>query len=321
MSSIQNPPRISDIGQNIETLFKEWSKNNCITTGQVEYLNRMYLNMLKNKKSIHSFFDSIFKQRSLKNYINKFILEQDQNYGSISDVAKLNYEILGPLVKQIEKNTKLKKSERTVVQEQFSLEEISSLINRPIIDYKDLRIYDLRKLIRYNPYISFIYMINDKTNIPKNRVTVLEHTYQYEYGIQESKACPNNKMVYIRFYDMLVLDYDNITLDQVKNLLGKTEYLFRIYKTYKGFHVFLISHIIPYNNPMSISISKILQSDLMYVIYSKFNGYNVRLTPKINYDETITHEFVCDYCVGPDPVPIYEEFINILKIFDEKNAI
>jgi hypothetical protein len=284
-------------------LYKKWDSDNYITHGQYEHLKRLFkrLNTNETFEDYLTNFQKVFNKMSIGS----------ETLNSLN----IKYTDYIKLTKYMEQNILLNEDEYNIISNFFTISEINNTLKRIIMTYNDLRMYDLRKLLRYNPYLSFNIMIDDKKNIPKNNVKILAYTNQFEYGIQESKSCLNKQMYYIRFYDMLILDYDNINYEQLIDILSKysDNYLFRIYKTYKGFHVFVISHIITYNN--CIEEAKLFESDLMYIIYSKYNGFNIRLTPKIGYNEIITHEFICDYGKGK----MEESFIDILEIFDSLN--
>lgn len=131
--------------------------------------------------------------------------------------------------------------------------------------------------------------------LKSNKCYVLEYDDYYEYGIQEAKCC-DKKMYYIRFYDMLMLDYDGkITYDELIKILQKEPiYRYKIYKTYNGFHVFITSRLLNHSHTNTQELSYKLEGDLYYILFSKYNGYIVRLNPKVGRDETIVHEYICD---------------------------
>ena len=72
---------------------------------------------------------------------------------------------------------------------------------------------------------------------------------------------------------------------------------FRIYRTKNGYHIFITSHIINYSFESFQSISQYLGCDSWYILYCKYHGFCVRLSPKLTEDYLI-HEFVCDYGIG-----------------------
>ena len=111
----------------------------------------------------------------------------------------------------------------------------------------------------------------------------------YEYGWQESDKCPDNKMYYIVYYDLLMVDLDNqdIDIQHLNILLTTLNIIGRLYKTYNGYHIFVTSHPIYHKSPEAKYIMKRLGCDLFYSTFSFLNGFKVRLNPK-NHDDEIT---------------------------------
>ena len=112
---------------------------------------------------------------------------------------------------------------------------------------------------------------------------------------------------------MLMIDYDNTTLEHILKILP-TNLRYRIYKTYNGYHVFVISQLISYNSEFSITLSKNIGCDEWYIIFFKYNGYCIRLTPKLNRSENSTHEFIMNYGNGN----INSKCLKMIKIFESK---
>lgn len=117
----------------------------------------------------------------------------------------------------------------------------------------------------------------------------------WEYGWQENNAFTDGKMEYLKFYDMMMLDYDDFKYEElISHLKPFINHRFRIYKTYAGFHVFITSDIIPYNSDYSRNISKYLLSDIHYNIFCSKTGYKIRLSRKSGRLEEKICEYVCD---------------------------
>lgn len=264
--------------------FNDWQSTSYISEGQYNNLIKLY-ELLKYNISIDEYF---------------------RNNYNIDDLSKITYQKYYYISKIFEKKIKLSKEQLSIIKKIFSIQDIINILD--IHFYEDLRLYDLRKLVKYNSNISLMNMINDKTNIPCKKTKVLKHTFDYEYGIQDSKACLNNEMYYIKFFNIMVLDFDNFNLQEILSILD-TNYAYRIYKTYKGYHVFVVSKRIEYNDQHQLLITKQFGADTMYAYYSYYNGYNIRLSPKIGYNEEKTHQFVMDY--GKQNID--NEILSILK--------
>jgi hypothetical protein len=136
----------------------------------------------------------------------------------------------------------------------------------------------------------------------------------WEYGWQENSAFTDGKMEYLKFYDMMMLDYDNFEYDElISHLKGFVNHRFRIYKTYAGFHVFITSDIIPYNSDYSKDISKYLLSDIHYNIFCSKTGYKIRLSPKLGRTEIK----LCEYITDLGTVPTNELCSYLIKVHDK----
>ncbi len=294
------------IPMNPKKEYEKWERTNNITVGQLDYVKRL-IDKLISQSYIYwamSFF--VDKDR----LFNKCLQKQF----SVTDSSAIKYRDYSKLVKSIECSVKLTKEELEIIEKLFTPEEVVNICSKKV---DQLCMNDLKKLLRYNANISFNIMINDASNIPKNKNHILQATDSYEYGIQESKCCHNNEMFYIKFYDMMMLDYDTNNYSTVIKYLEpfKNDYVFAIYSTFKGYHVFIVSEVHSYNNEQSIQLALLMGCDPMYIVYCKYNGYNVRLSPKIGYDENITHEFVEFYGQGI----ILPEFRKLIKKFSNFN--
>ncbi len=265
----------------MEQQYEKWSKESTISENQLDYVKRLYKRM-----------NEVDKFNSIENFLlSKFNTDIKMNYK--------NYLIV---IKYLEQGIKLNENEKSI------------LLSHQYND--DTRLYDLRNILGINNDIN-IHNCITKNNIPSNNVVIMNYSTDYEYGIQVSKKCVNSQMYYLKLYNLMVIDYDNVNIETVIKKLKsfKDDYLFKIYKTYNGYHVLVVSHVLPYNDENSTKLSYIFDSDKMYTLYSKFNGYNIRLSPKIGYNETITHEYIMDYGRGK----ILKQFEKLIDLFEKLN--
>lgn len=116
----------------------------------------------------------------------------------------------------------------------------------------------------------------------------------YEYGWQESPLCHDNKMYYLKFYDLLMLDYDEITYDQLIVILTPfgLEHYFEIHQTYNGYHVFLLSELLNHRDPRAKQLMIELKTDHYYMMFCYVNGYKIRLSKKLGRQEEYISKFV-----------------------------
>lgn len=268
--------------------FNEWENKSFITHGQ--------------KLNLFNLFNRLGSKLSFEEYLNKKF--------NVENVDLITYKKYYQITIYIEKKIKLNDEELNHIKEHFTIEQLNDIID--VYDYNDIRLYDIRKLIKTNSDLNLLSMIQDRSNIPMNKTKVLKHTVDYEYGIQESKYCLNNEMYYLKYFDIMMLDYDNKSLEEIYLLLDK-RFSYRIYKTFKGYHVFIVSNRINYNEQIQLVITSLFKADTMYSYYSYFNGYNIRLTPKIGYDERVTNEFIGTFGDSPADPDIENILINTLE--------
>lgn len=106
----------------------------------------------------------------------------------------------------------------------------------------------------------------------------------------------SSNTIYMCFKNMMMIDIDfnnNIDRDCVlKNLnsfcKNHSDYLFNVFTSRNGLHVFCISHKMDYTNLEHIQLMLDLQCDFFYTVYAHIRGWCVRLNRKMNeYDDYI----------------------------------
>jgi len=136
----------------------------------------------------------------------------------------------------------------------------------------------------------------------------------HEYGWQESSLCQDWKMYYVKFYDLLMLDYDDLSYDEVIAILEpmKNSYYFEIHQTHNGYHVFLISRLMNHREAGTTALMVHLKCDHFYVLFCYNNGFKIRLSKKLDRDETFLSRVVGRY--GNEAL-LNPECQNLLDIF------
>lgn len=183
------------------------------------------------------------------------------------------------IVSGLRRETPLDRNSLELLQSVYNLEEVRS--GETIENWNEVTVADYENLIR--PVSRFCIIPN---YLP------IEIDFEYEYGKQlflhKEGEEKNYEMYYLRFYNLMMLDIDHQNYDQLVTDLNSfitNGYCFDIYKTYKGFHVFVISHILPYNDIKSFLLMKALHCDNFYCLFSHKFGYNIRLNQKYNRPE------------------------------------
>lgn len=130
----------------------------------------------------------------------------------------------------------------------------------------------------------------------------------FEHGWQDSRNAVDNKLYYLRFYDLFMADFDSSSLDDVLSACRSLELTFRIYRTPRGYHVFATSRKINYRDSLSINLPN---SDAFYRAFSYKCGYKVRISHKL--DETAK---VAEYVERVGEYPEDPELLELLALHD-----
>lgn len=105
---------------------------------------------------------------------------------------------------------------------------------------------------------------------------------------------------YICYKNLLMIDVDldpngskevqnrDNYLDFIRNYCSKhPEFVFEVYQTRKGFHLFVIHQEFDYKQKDTIKLMLELKTDFYYIIYSYIRGFCVRLNRKIGESSPI----------------------------------
>ena len=136
---------------------------------------------------------------------------------------------------------------------------------------------------------------------------------RYEYGWQDSEYCEDGKMYYLKFYDLLMIDFDGIDLDEVRSrLIQIPQYSYALYKTYNGYHAFVINRTIIHRGSEAQFLLDKMGCDRYYMLFAKKAGFKVRLTAKKDRGESSVAEYIETIgIVEPNP-----ECIEMIKVHD-----
>ena len=278
----------------ITTLYTLFKKGNdtLITGKQKIYLintyNNIYLN--KNIDELLIFCNSIISRE-------------------IKQIDNLNYSETKLIIDKL--HTKLK-----IINfgNEIGIKNLSILLNKKINSINDLTRKDYNNII-FNPNINFNHCL-DNLHLIFKKEKIIERYLDYEYGEQDTEICENNTMKFLKFYDFLMLDYDNINENQLDNILTNSElnlenHLFYIYKTFNGFHLFYMTETLLHNKKETAFFMKMMNCDSWYIIYSYKNGFKIRLNKKKNRNEEYIHKFL-KKCGKSKPNLKCLEYINII---------
>jgi hypothetical protein len=122
-----------------------------------------------------------------------------------------------------------------------------------------------------------------KQNPKKGRFTVetevLQHHRLFEYGYQ-----PRKQIYYVRYCNMLTLDYDGLDITEVvsdtQRLAARFCVSFHLYTTNRGVHAFLVSRTVLFFSELVEQIYAASLGDRLYLEYCVRNGYTIRVSLK-----------------------------------------
>ena len=152
-------------------------------------------------------------------------------------------------------------------------------------------------------------------------LTVVDHPliseFDYEIGYQTSDLCEDKKMFYLKFYNLMMLDYDypdGKKEDTLKKLIEMfREFSVRIYETHNGFHVFILSYPIDHDKDSTYNLMMFLGCDKFYCLFTRKHGYKIRLSPKIGRDENFVAKFVHEH--GDNILPELKRLMIIHDLY------
>jgi len=229
------------------------------------------------------------------NYVNGLIKKLDPE-------SQLEYKDLDIKKENISKIIKKLKSQILASNDQISL--MKNLFQIEINENKKLTIKDVDEIIS-GPK-KFKLWIKERPLISND---------DWEFGWQYSKLCKDNKMYYLKFYDLMMLDFDSINnLDELLIRLKEFNFRFRIYKSHNGYHVFITSTKIRYNSQLVLELSTLLKADRYYSCFVYKTGFKVRLSKKLNRDEDKLYTYLMDTNIE---IKENKECIELIKIHDK----
>ena len=259
-----------------------------------------------------------FKPSSNKqiNYINTLLEQSNKNLADISEL--LQTEINN--IEQIDKTKVGKVINYLRKHVNVSQDQIMALIN--IFGFQDIKFFIQlcgRNLDKYTDMTAHEYdniMKNiDKFTLRSVDIPLQNNDY-YEHGYQFSKLCPDNTMYYIKFFHFMMLDFDNITYQQLLNNLDKfTQFKYAIYQTAKGYHVFIMSHNFNYKNINCFKLMITIGADPYYCYFVRNNGFKIRLNRKINQTVDYVSKFIGYH--GDNNIKILDTNKKLLLLHDQ----
>jgi len=237
----------------------------------------------------------------------------------ISSWSQLNIEDINVLFLALHPVTKITQLHVEFLSREFTLQQCNNILKTNYKTYSDIT-YTQFRILKSD---------NKQFNLFSSDFPILSYQ-QYELGIQKSKLCPDMKMFYLKFYELMMLDIDGVpdnisndcntiknalSLEEITNICNKyKQYItFRIYKSHNGYHIFITSERVNYDSERMVYISRLFCNDIFYVKFAAKNGYKIRMSPKLHRQEEFISKFICK--IGDkEELP---DLLDNLKMHDE----
>lgn len=135
---------------------------------------------------------------------------------------------------------------------------------------------DYLNLLRMIGHLTFNRIRNFKCD---SRDQILVKNDKYEVGYEHYA-----EIYYIKYYYLFMLDIDSLddeVLERIERFCQTyPQYLFALYRTTKGYHLFCLSHTINHQTADNVLLQDELHGDPWYTTFSYNYGYKVRMSHK-----------------------------------------
>lgn len=303
-------------GYNIENIWKQFDEDS-------QYVNDKQLDLLykivpseDDRTKIYEDFQ-INDEYSLKHYMLDLITKNEYTI-SYMDKAILKYyfgNTFYETIIQLFPSYKDRVDERIETTNMLENEEINVNEIKNDLALHFIKLKDMKEICKHHPSVN---ILREKTqNFSIHSIDYpLEYNHMYEYGYQyrySDNQLTNEKLYYIKFYHWCSFDIDcsytnkmekePITFELIDKKLTNIvkelpELSFCLYQTTNGFHLHIMNKRVKYNSVEYKTLSNIFNNDKWYYIFTRTNGYKLRLNKK-NDSEQYVANFI-KYYIGKE---------------------
>jgi hypothetical protein len=142
---------------------------------------------------------------------------------------------------------------------------------------------------------AYIYNNVKKDNFTYTRIKQTNYYSQYSHYNRRCTVVYNSPNV-------MMIDWDNISLEDIEKILESQEETFAIYKTYNGYHGYCISRYYDHSDFKTLLTMKNLKCDNAYINFTKSFGWLTRVSKKEGRGEKQVEKFIkiIGLCVNND---------------------
>jgi hypothetical protein len=233
-------------------------------------------------------FQAICKEKGIEPYnitkenLNNFIKEN-----SIATEKQINY--LKGLCKD---PTYAKSMSIKITMDKMSQKQVTLLLNSLKHEYK------IENTCKIN------------LDLYKYIYTDLESDYLIGTQINNTSG---KELKVMSFYNLLVIDWDNVPLYKIKEILKNDKHTWYIYQTHSGYHGYCMSKKYSHFKMDTMLYMQELHCDLIYTSFTKKVGFIIRIQKKENRYEDFIEKFICQI----NEFPVIKRFDELIKIKDK----
>lgn len=260
------------------------------------------MDVIKHEYTNSKFYNSDSKLTEKQVFLLKNILLENNYIISqfgFEDIIYVDNLSLHRIIDFINYNKPISNNAINILKEHnISIKTINDILNTDYKYYYELTMGNFNRISFKFPNINLEFVINKFQIIPKD--FILEYTNEWEYGYQISEKCIDDKLYYLKFYNLVMIDFDNKDYEKI-NILMKNfielidkKAVFYVYETENGYHIYLMSKLIDHLHPSLPVFLKFFQCDPYYIVFTVKNGFKIRLSLKKK--NTFVERFV--ECVG-----------------------
>lgn len=181
-------------------------------------------------------------------------------------------------------------------------------IDTPTVQTRN-ELEDISEILKKKYDIFIPYYINTS----KIAYTIHTKTDDYFIGTQHRLHKLEQKdMKVIIFKEVMMLDYDDISLDEILRIITPFPYTFWVYQTIKGFHVYVMSKLFNFQDIATLQKMYKMGCDKWYISFTKFYGTVVRLEAKPGRTEPYVEKFIRQV----NNYPVMPEINTLMEIKD-----
>ncbi len=188
---------------------------------------------------------------------------------------------------------------------------VNKFVEWPLNDIKYLKKKDFNRIMEYLNELGCY--VHKSINVD-NYIYETIQEYEGMSLINQRNIFRNTSMKVIRLHNILVLDWDTLSLDEIITAMKSFRNLnFRIYKTTRGYHAYCTNKMFSHKDYRTLQLMKDLKCDDIYVHFVRNFGFIIRAQKKYEMEPYI-EKFEVDI-VNYD-ASVDKKILSILKLKD-----